>query len=164
MPFERPTLPQLIEQGAAEFESRLPGVLARVRSSVVGVLNRVLAGALSALYQYVEYLNDQTWPDRAAAEFLPEHGARWGKSRLPAAAATGTVRLTGTNGSVIALGVAVQRADGAQYLTTAGGVVAAGVCDLPVQASVPGQAGSFKSLFVRELPKLIACSGPERRS
>lgn len=142
MPTGRPTLLQLIERGAAEFESRLPGVLARVRSSVIGVINRVLAGALSALYQYVEYLNDQMWPDRASAEYLPEHGARWGKNRLPASPATGNVRFTGTNGSAVALGAAVQRSDGAQYLTTAAGVIALGVADVPVQAVVAGQAGN----------------------
>lgn len=142
MPFERPTLPQLIDQGAAEFESRLPGVLARLRGSVIGVINRVLAGALSALYKYVEYLNEQVWPDRAAPEFLPEHGARWGKNRLPAAAATGTVTFTGTEGAVIPAATAVQRSDGQQYVTTLAGVVAAGVANVPVQAVGPGSASN----------------------
>lgn len=142
MPFERPTLPQLIEQGAAEFESRLPGVLARVRSSVIGVINRVLAGALSALYKYAEWLNDQVWPDRAAAESLPEHGARWGKNRLPAAPATGTVQFSGIEGSAIGLGAVVQTAGGVQYTTTAAGVIAGGVANVAVQAVLAGQAGS----------------------
>lgn len=139
MPFERPTLPQLIDQGAAEFESRLPGVLARVRNSVIGVLNRVTAGALSSLYKYVEWLNDQWWPDRAAAENLPDHGARWGVNRLGAAPATGTVLFTGIDGSAIGSGTVVQRSDGAQYATTGAGVIAAGVASLAVQAVVAGQ-------------------------
>lgn len=142
MPIERPTLPQLIDQGAAEFESRLPGVLARVRNSVVGVLNRVLAGALSSLYKYAEYLSQQWWPDRAAEEFLPDHGARWGVPRLPAVAATGTVQFSGTNGTVIPLATVVQRSDGATYATTAAGVIAAGIANLAVQAVLLGQAGN----------------------
>jgi uncharacterized phage protein gp47/JayE len=142
MAFERPTLPQLIDQGAAEFESRLPGVLARVRSSVIGVINRVLAGALSALYKYAEWLNDQVWPDRADADNLPAHGARWGKNQLPAAPATGTVQFTGVDGSVIALGTVVQRSDSVQYQTTAEGTIAAGVANIAAQAVAPGQLGN----------------------
>lgn len=142
MALERPTLAQLIDQGAAEFESRLPGVLARVRGSVVGVLNRVLAGSLSSLYKYAEWLNNQVWPDLADAEYLPVHGARWGKPRLPAAVATGTVMFTGLEGSAIDLGAVVQRSDGTQYTTTAAGVIAAGVAALPVQANEAGQDGN----------------------
>ena len=142
MPIERPTLPELIDQGAAEFESRLPGVLARVRNSVVGVINRVLAGALSALYKYAEALSEQWWPDRSAPEFLPEHGARWGVPQLPAAAATGTVQFSGTNGTVVPLGTVVQRTDGAQYATTAAAVIGGGVAVATAQAVVLGQAGN----------------------
>ncbi len=142
MPVERPNLPQIIDQGAAEFESRLPGVLARVRNSVIGVLNRVMAGGLSALYKYVEYLSDQWWPDRCAAEFLPLHGARWGKPQLPAAPAIGTAQFTGINGSVIALGTVVQRSDGVQFVTTAVSVIAAAVANIAVVAAVAGQSSN----------------------
>lgn len=142
MPFERDTLPTLIDQGAAEFETRLPGVLARLRNSAIGVINRVMAGGLSSLYKYAEYLSNQWWPDQADAEFLPLHGARWGKNRLPAAAAAGTVQFAGVNGSVIPLGTVVQRSDAVQYATTADGVIAAGVAVIPVQAVEAGQAGN----------------------
>lgn len=142
MPFERPTLPQLIDQGAAEFESRLPGVLARVRNSVIGVINRVMAGGFSSLYKYAEWLNDQVWPDRADADYLPVHGARWGKNRLPAAPATGTVQFSGVDGSAIDQGTVVQRSDGTQYATTAAGVIAAGIANIVVQSVEAGQLGN----------------------
>lgn len=142
MPQERPDLPRLIDQGAAEFESRLPGVLARVRNSVVGVLNRVLAGGLSALYKYVDYLALQFYPDTCAADALPVHGALWGKPRLPAAASTGTVQFTGINGAPVPLGTVVQRPDGVQYITTAAGVIALGVANVPVAALAAGQLGN----------------------
>jgi len=142
MPFERPTIPQLIDQGAAEFESRLPGVLARVRRSLVGVINRVLAGALDALYKYAEFLNRQAWPDTAEGEHLDGHGARWGVARNPAAHATGTVRFTGVDGSAVPQGTVVQRADGLQYETTAAGAIAAGQALVPVQALTSGQTSN----------------------
>lgn len=142
MPMNRPTLEELIDTGAAEFESRLPGVLARVRRSIVGVLNRVLAAGLSALYQYAEWLNKQAWPDQADEEYLAGHGLRWGVERTPAVAATGTVRLTGTDGAVVAAGTTLRRADGLLYTTTAEGAIAAGQVLVSVQASTLGQDGN----------------------
>lgn len=142
MPIIRPTLEALITQGASELESRLPGVLARARNSVVGVLNRVFAGGLSSLYKYAETLAEQWWPDRAAAEFLTEHGARWGVPQLPAALATGTVQFSGTNGTTVPLGTVVQLADGTQYATTVGAAIGGGVANIAVQAVLAGQAGN----------------------
>lgn len=142
MPIERPDLPRLIDQGAAEFETRLPGVLARVRNSVVGVLNRVLAAGLSALYKYVEYLAAQFWPDTCDADYLVLHAARWGKPRLPAAASTGTVQFTGIDGAAVPIGTLVQRSDAVQFITTAAGLIAAGVANVPVVAVVAAQASN----------------------
>lgn len=142
MPFERPTLPQLIDAGATEIESRLPGVLARVRRSLVGVINRVVAGGLSALYQYAEWLNRQAWPDQAEAEYLDEHGARWGVTRNEAVAATGTARFTGADGAVIAAGTELRRADGVLYATTVEATIAAGQALVALAASTAGQGGN----------------------
>jgi uncharacterized phage protein gp47/JayE len=156
MPINRPTLEALISQGASELESRLPGVLARARNSVVGVLNRVFAGGLSSLYKYVEALADQWWPDRAAPEFLPEHGARWGVPQVSAAAAAGAVQFGGTDGSVVPLGTVVQRADGVQYSTTVGGAIGGGVVLLPITAVLAGQAGNCEDGTVLSLVTPIA--------
>lgn len=156
MPFDRPTLPEIIDRGAAEFESRLPGVLVRVRRSLVGVLNRVLAGALSSLYQYVEWLNRQVWPDQAEAEHLVAHGARWGVYRVPAAPATGLAGLTGTNGVVIPAGTVLQRGDGARFTTDELGTIAAGLATVPVTAELPGQAGNTAASTPLQLASPIA--------
>lgn len=143
MPFDRPDLAQLIDQGAAEFESRLPGVAARVRRSVVGVLNRVMAGALSALYKYAEWLNRQTWPDQADGEFLDAHGARWGVLRNNAAFASILVKFTGADGAVIPVDSGLQRADGVQYVTTQEGIVEDGAAYVMATAFLPGQGGNL---------------------
>jgi uncharacterized phage protein gp47/JayE len=139
MPWDRETLPELIERNAAEFESRLPGVLARVRRSMVGVINRTLSGAFDAVNKYVEYLSDQWWVDRCAHEFLVFHGAIWGRPRIPAAPSTGTAQFAGADTSPVPQGTIVQRSDGTQYRTTIGGVIAAGIANIPVEAVSPGQ-------------------------
>lgn len=142
MPVDRPTLPKLIDQGAAEFESRLPGVLARARRSLVGVINRVVAGGLSALYQYAQYLNRQVWVDTCDVEELPRHGARWDLPRKEAAPATGSVTFTGTNGTPIPKDTVVLRSDGTRYLTDALVTVVAGSAMVSVTAETAGQLGN----------------------
>lgn len=139
---ERPTLKQLIDQGAIEFESRLPGVLVRLRIGLLGVLNRVIAGGLSALYKYAERLNKQVWADTCDAEELPKHGARWGVPQIEAAAATGVVQFAGTDGATIPLGTVLQRTDEVQYSTDALGTIAGGVALVPVTAVEAGQGGN----------------------
>lgn len=139
---DRPTLKQLIDQGATEFESRLPGVLVRLRIGVLGVINRVLAGALSALYKYAERLNKQVWPDTCDQEELPKHGARWKIPQIEAAAAKGVVQFSGINGATIPAGTVLQRADEVQYTTDSLGTVAAGVALVPVTAVVASQDGN----------------------
>lgn len=139
---DRPTLKQLIDQGATEFVSRLPGVLVHLRLGVLGVLNRVVAGGLSALYKYAERLNKQVWADTCDVEELPKHGARWGVPQIEAAAATGVVQFAGTNDATIPAGTVLQRADEVQYTTDALGTIAGGVALVPVTAVEAGQSGN----------------------
>lgn len=142
MPFSRPDLPTLISATAGQVEERLPGVLARVRRSLVGVLARVLAGGLWGLYGYAEWLDRQKWPDLCEGEYLDWHGARWDVTRKPAQAASGTVRFTGVNGTEIPAATIVQRADGVQYTTLALGAIAAGQALIAVDAVLPGSDGN----------------------
>lgn len=139
---DRPTLKQLIDQGATEFESRLPGVLVRLRIGLLGVLNRVVAGGLSALYKYAERLNKQVWPDTCDVEELPRHGARWKVPQVEAAASTGVVQFAGIDGATIPAGTVLQRADEVQYTTDSLGTIAGGVALVPVTAVEARQSGN----------------------
>lgn len=156
MPFERPQLPQLIEQGATEFESRLPGVLVRVRRSLVGVICRVLAGGLSALYQYAEYLNRQAWPDTCDVEYLDRHGARWKVTRTPATGASGSLGMTGVNGTVISAGTQWLRSDGVVYTTDVAAEIVAGTATVAVTAVTTGQASNAGNGITLNLSSPIA--------
>lgn len=61
---------------------------------------------------------------------------------IEAAKATGTVRLTGTDGSAVGVGEALERNDGVAYTTTAAGVIAGGQLDLAVEAVDVGKLGN----------------------
>lgn len=139
MAFARPTLPELISRLQADIESRLPGVTARLRHSVLYTLARAFAGAIHGLYGYIAWQSKQIIPDTAEAEYLERHASWWGITRNAAAAATGTVTFTGTDNATIPADTLLQRADGVEYTTDAEGTIASGSIDIAVTATEGGQ-------------------------
>ena len=143
MPFQRPTLPTLIERAIADIESYLPGADARPRRSNLNVLARVSAGSAHGLYGYLAWIARQILPTTAEAEILEQHASIWlTTGRVPAAYAVGQARFTGADGTVIPVGTRVKRADGQSYLTTADARVAGGAALSPVMAEETGQGGN----------------------
>lgn len=142
MPFVRPTLLELVERIAADIESRLPGVDARLRRSNAAVLARVLGGATHGLHGNLEFLAGQIFPDTAEKEYLERWASIWSVLRKPAAAGQGSVIFTGTNGTVIPAGTLLQRSDGAEYTVDADATIAAGSATAAVTAGQAGAAGN----------------------
>lgn len=142
MPFTRPTLAQLIERAATDFESRLPGVDARTRRSNLSVLSRVHAGAVHGLYGYLDYLAKQLIIDTAEQEHLERWASIWGVTRTAAAQAKGSVTLTGTDGIVAPAGTELSRSDGVVFTLDADATIAAGTATAAVTAQEGGAAGN----------------------
>ncbi len=142
MAFNRPTLPQLIERGAADIGTRLPSTDARLRRSVLGALARMHAGAVHGLYGYLDWLSRQILPDTADGEILARWANVWGVTRKAAAQAKGSVTLTGTNGAIVPAATVLQRSDGVEFTTDAEVTIAAGTAIAAVTASEGGTAGN----------------------
>lgn len=142
MPFDRPTLADLIRTHEADAESRLGGAGADLRRTALGVLARVHSGALHGLYGYAAWIARQILPDTAESELLDRHAAIWGLARKAAGPATGAVTLSGADGSIIPAGTMLRRADGADYATDAEATVAGDTADAAVTALSPGAAGN----------------------
>jgi hypothetical protein len=69
MPFQRPTLTQLIERLLADMSGRMVGVDGAVlRRSVLGALARAEAGAAHELHGHLEWISEQVIIDTADAE------------------------------------------------------------------------------------------------
>jgi len=101
------------------------------------------ASAIEGLYQHQAWVARQIFPDTADSDYLERHASLYALSRKTAATATGSVRLSGVQGSVIALGTELKSTSGVAYLTTAAGTVgAAGTVDIAVQASLAGASGN----------------------
>ncbi|TKA91801.1 baseplate J/gp47 family protein [Guyparkeria sp. SB14A] len=139
MPFARPSLPTLIERNRADVESRLPGTEPRLRRSVLGALGRSVAGEMHGLYGYLDWLSRQIVPSTAEAEILERHASWWGIDRNPAAAATGNVEFSGSDGAIIPAGTTLQRSDGIEYATDAEATISGGTATAAVTASAGGQ-------------------------
>lgn len=103
-----------------------------------------VASAITGLYQHQAWIARQILPDTADTEYLERWASLFGLQRLPASSATGTLRITGLAGSVIAAGLEVQTAAGTRYLLTAGGTIGGGgTIDVPIEAVSAGAAGNL---------------------
>jgi uncharacterized phage protein gp47/JayE len=142
VPFNRPTLSQLIDRVSGDFDARLPGADSRLRRSVLNVLGRVHAAATNGLYGFLEWCSRQLFPDTAEAEQLGRWAAIWGVRRKAALAADGPVAITGVDGALVPAGTVLVRSDGAEYRSTAAKIVAAGAASLPVVAIAAGIDGN----------------------
>lgn len=138
MPFNRPTLSDLIARTRSDIETRLPSADSALRHSVLDVLARMHGGAISGAYGYLDFLARQILPDTAEAEFLARHAAIWGIRRKAAIAATATAIATGVNGTQIPAGTQALRIDGRTYRVTVAAQIGGGVASLALEAVEAG--------------------------
>lgn len=141
MPYSRPTLAELVNRVRSDVISRLTQdeVLRRADAEVYA---RVLAGVTHGLYGFIDWLSRQVIYDTAEGEILERWASIWGVIRKPAAAATGTVTLTGLTGAVVPAGSPLQALDGVQYLTVAEVTFTTTSAVVSVAASVPAAASN----------------------
>lgn len=138
-----PTLKEIIDRARADF--RVEAGIDVLRRSIESALLRVLAYMSKAQYTYLEYLNDQAFPDTADEAHFWRHAANRGIFQKEAAPAQGTVRFTGTDTTAIPAGTEVTRSDGAAYTTDADATVGStttGLVDVAVTASAVGSASN----------------------
>ena len=141
MPFNRPTLTQLIDRGRADIDSRLPGADSKLPASVLDVKARTSAGAVHGLYGYLDWLADQILPDRAEEEMLVRHASNRGLTRKAALGAKGNVEVTGIHGVAVPVGSALVSDAGVEFRTTAAVTLVAGTATVPVEEIAGGVDG-----------------------
>lgn len=138
--FQIPTLKQLRQLARDDVEAEINGTLgSRMREAI--------AFALAAFgYMYLRILQwqaRQMFVDLADAAYKLLHAAIYGVTPNPATQASGSVKATGTPGSVIPALTVLARDDGAEFLTQALAVIGAtSEVTLTVSASEAGAAGN----------------------
>ena len=145
MPFQRPTLTELVDRISSDIETRVTGGTSLLRRSVLRVLARVYAGAIHLLYSYLGYQAEQRFVAQADQNGLDELADEYGINRKAATYAAGTLEATGATGSVILEDSELQTSDGVVYTVDASATIAGGVADIDVTASEAGADGNQDS-------------------
>ena len=102
-----------------------------------------IAAVAEGIFAHQAWVYRQAFPDLADADLMEKMANQRGIVRKSAALASGTLRLSGTAGTAVGVGVQVLTAQGVYYATTAAGVIdGGGTLDLPVAALVAGAAGN----------------------
>lgn len=99
--------------------------------------------AVEGLYQHQQWIARQIFPDTADADQLDRIAGLYGLTRVPAAAATGTINFSGSVGSAIPIGTEARTLTGIAFITTAAGNVGAGgTVTIAASASAAGSDGN----------------------
>jgi uncharacterized phage protein gp47/JayE len=116
MPFSRDSLQVLKERTYANYLSLYKPLDRTPRYNLVSVLANVDAGLFHLLQGDLVYLSKQLFPDTAEGEYLRKHWA----GRVPplyAAAAIGTVEISGNAGVSVPAGIVFKSTAGKRYFT-----------------------------------------------
>ena len=148
MPFERPTLSDLVVRIRADFRGRLGIIGALVRRAMADVFAAVWAGVAHGMHGHLEWLSEQLFADTAERQYLLSIAAMYGITPTAATYAIGTVIATGVNGSLIPSGTILVRDDGFTYATTADATIASGTAAVAVQAVNAGEEGNLDAAEV----------------
>lgn len=156
MPYERPSLATLISRAEADIAARVTDGAKSVSRAVLRVLARVLAGLVHGLYGFLAWIFKQLFIDSAEGEFLARWASIWGITRKAAEFASGSATVTGTIGATLPAQTVLQRADGAQFQTTAEITLAGASGTVPVEALVAGAAGNTENGIALNLVSPVA--------
>ncbi|MDI3259705.1 MAG: baseplate J/gp47 family protein [Sinobacteraceae bacterium] len=168
MPVSSPPLSTLNARLLAEIAARVEGATPQLRRSILGAIATALAGALHGLYGYVSQLAVRGVPSTATGPALDGWASLWGLARAPAAAASGSIVITGQAGLLVPAGSQLQSLVGVEYALDAdatigpGGTVTASVTALLAQADgnqSPGAILSFISPLSGVDPTATVASG-----
>lgn len=137
--FARPTFEEILAGRHAGYQ-RLFGAFPE--DGILARLVELDGEMMHSLHGHIEYVAQQFHPLHATGQWLLDWGLVLIGPLKAAAAAIGTVRITGVNGTALGAGLRLARGDGAEFEAVSGGTVVGGVADLAIRASAAGIAGN----------------------
>jgi uncharacterized phage protein gp47/JayE len=145
MPFIRPTLGDLITRIRGDLRGRLSVAGPLLRRAMVDVVGAVWGGAVHGLYGYLDWLARQLFALTAERDQLLRMAKPYGMSPTPATFATGTITVTGTNGTVITTSPTITyRLDAVTtFHVTAGATISGGTATLGITADIAGSSANL---------------------
>ena len=137
MPYNRPTIPQLLNRFRTDIEGETLTSFQWLRKHITTALSKAIVGMTHGLHGHIEYNARQIIPGYATdKDVILRHASLYLKGGLkPATGASGKLDLAGTDGAVLPAGSIFQR-NGFDYITAADAVIAAGIATVNVSSSV----------------------------
>jgi uncharacterized phage protein gp47/JayE len=117
MPFQRPTLEEIINRIKADLKIRLGIATTLLRNSFLNIISIVYSGSVHLLFDYLTYMKDQLFITTSDERYLEQHGLEYGISRIFGEKAEGQVLMTGNVGVVVSAGARLQSGTGEFYIT-----------------------------------------------
>lgn len=145
MSFARPSLSDLITRVKGDLRGRLEIGGPLLRRAMADVLSTVWAGAVHLLYGYLDWVSKQIFADQSDSDQLIRQAGLYGITPIPAAFASGTATVTGTNGSTVLAGTILALDSVTTYSVTTGQTIASGTATLPITAVLAGSAANVPS-------------------
>jgi uncharacterized phage protein gp47/JayE len=140
MPFETPTLPQLLSRTATDLAGD------SLRQSDAQVLARAHSGAAYGLYGYQKWIAQQILPDTAEEETLVRLAAlRLAQGRKAAQPAGGKASFIAAAGAPLDVNTVLQAGDGRAYRIIASMVTVAGTNTAEIEAVDAGVLGNAQA-------------------
>jgi len=146
MPFSRPTLSALRTQIWTDITSAVGLTVSLLQKAVLKIVGSALAALTFGLYGYLDWISKQSVPFTSTDEYLAGWGALKSVYLKAATPAELTVQFTGTAGTDLPAGTAVNRtADGFAYVTMADAEVIGTTVTVNIQAITAGSIGNCDS-------------------
>lgn len=144
MPFERPTLSELRQRVAADFDTNIPDADSQLPINLPSIDATVHAGATHSLHGAIESQSKRILPIHDDEETILAWAEVKKLQRLPASFATGDVLHTNaTDGVVIPTDARYQSGSGEIYIVQADATVANGEVNATITAENAGSAGNL---------------------
>lgn len=161
MPFDRPTLPMLMDRAAADIEAELPPGDAHIRRHKLRLLAKINAGAAHTQHGHLAWLSEQILPHTAEWETLLKWGSLRDLEPLTASAAWGSLQVSGEPDTAVLSGWTYQRADGWEYVVSqTTNLDSQGQAAVPVVSLVAGYDGNAPVNTSLRLTRSVAGLNP----
>lgn len=145
MPFQRPTLDQLIDRVQTDIKGGL-NITTVLRRSFLGVISRALAGLAHLLLGYLDYISKQTLPDTGEEDTVNRWAIMFDVPRKEATFAEFNIDIVFTDAGTVVEDTIYQRSDGKQYrLDAEVSSAGAGTVSGKLIAQDPGADGNMET-------------------
>lgn len=148
MAWSTPTLAELRAFVRDQVLAKLSQSALILPKSVTRGLAEAVAGLAHLHFRFQAWIARNVMPDSAEDDWLERWLGLWGTPRKPATAATGTLTVTGANGSAVPTGAlltAIGISPALEVEVTAGATISGGTATVTAQATEPGARGLLEA-------------------